>query len=98
MTEIDIPEQAYLLASKAVEEYGLVASSDAYDIASDAVRAAAPLIVAAALERMAATFDGNAQACRNIGTSEFAQGRSDGFDNAAYQLRLRVKELRSEQS
>lgn len=50
MTEIDIPEQAYELAAKAVEAYGLVASSDAYDIASDAIRAAAPQIERAVLE------------------------------------------------
>lgn len=58
-TELDIPEAAYLAATAEIERYGLVASSDAYDMASDALRAGAAVTVAAELRRFADQIGGS---------------------------------------
>ncbi len=62
MTELNIPDEAHERGEQAVIKYGLVAQTDAYDIASDVLREGVPLVVAEArrqweaeqLERMRA--------------------------------------------
>lgn len=53
---------------------------------------------AAELRRLAEQFRGNARACRNLGTSEFSQGRADGLEVAMHELLRRSAELLGERS
>lgn len=57
--EIEIPESAFEAAAEALEPFGL-AHSDAYDAASDAVRAAMPGIQRAFGEMLADIYRGHA--------------------------------------
>jgi hypothetical protein len=52
---VEIPDEAFDAAQWEVAKYGLT-DSDAYDAGSDSIRAAAPLIVAAELERLAGEY------------------------------------------
>jgi hypothetical protein len=60
------------------------------------LRAAAPLILAAELERLAKKFEGHARACKNLGFTEFSEGRAEALTVAKEELLRLVAELRGE--
>jgi hypothetical protein len=54
MSELEIPERAYEVAEAAIKVY--VPNADALDVVSDAINAAASIIVATELRQIAASF------------------------------------------
>jgi hypothetical protein len=88
---MEIPDEAYEAASAAISDWPM-ASSDAYDCASTAVQAAAPLIVAAELDRL---MDGDIDAVR-IGFRQANRfNRASAVEHVQRLIRERAAELRA---
>ncbi|HEY2763345.1 MAG TPA: hypothetical protein VGJ13_04945 [Pseudonocardiaceae bacterium] len=62
MSDIEIPDAAYDAGERAMEPY--ISGLDAYDAASDVIRAAAPLVVATELRRLAEFLEEAADATK----------------------------------
>lgn len=89
--EVNIPDEAYEAGERAVTTYDLVARTDAYEIASDVLRAAASLILAAELERMAELI-WQEHGVGNQGDEDYVTG----VDDSILMIRGRAAELRGE--
>lgn len=90
MGDLTIPDEAWdaVLAATATAPFGSRADQQA------AVDAAAPLIVAAELERIAEKLDKQVKASRALGGTNYAEGKADGIEVTATGLRRRAAELR----
>lgn len=92
MAGLDIPDE---VRSKACGAAGYDSSDELWGEVVELVRAAAPLILAAELDRLAEALDAKAKEA-GIGGSIYAHGRDDGLESAANLLRRRAAELRGE--
>jgi hypothetical protein len=105
--EVNIPAGARAAFVQQTTEYielyethdARVWAESASEVAADLARAAdqyARLVVAAELARQAKEFEGNARACKNLGSTEHAYGRAEGLTIAKERLLARAAELRGE--
>jgi hypothetical protein len=97
--EVLIPEEAVERAAMPLSQY--MARSDTYDAASDALRVAAPLILAAALDELIKKLEKDAKRHEMRGGAH-AEGTANGLQMAGTTLhrhahRLRAAVLRGEE-
>lgn len=92
--KVTIPEEAFEAAAEHIRSHPAVTDEDAYDLASDAVRAAAPLILAVELERFAADYVESAEALGEPRMGTPASGMVTVLHDVAADLRARAAGLR----
>jgi hypothetical protein len=93
MDELEIPDDAVYAGEEIISEaYVAVVRPDAEVVADDVIRAAAPLIVAAELERIADELDVRREEIR---AEDDRTVRSSGLGEGIRHLRKRADELKS---
>lgn len=70
VSDVAIPEEAFDRAEQVLRDTGLMAGSDCYDVGSDVIQAAAPLILAAELDRLADDLGARARRREAVGDGD----------------------------